>query len=98
MTDTIIVVGASEGGVEAIRSIAAALPAEVPAAIFVVLHIGAYRSQLTALLNLSGPLPASHARDNRPIGPGHIYVAPARTGPARLSICCSAAPPSSLSH
>jgi two-component system, chemotaxis family, protein-glutamate methylesterase/glutaminase len=72
----IIVIGASEGGVDAIRSLAAALPANFPAAIFVVLHIGANKSQLPALLNLSGPLPASHAKDGEPINSGRIYVAP----------------------
>ena len=73
---TIIVIGASEGGVDAIRSLATALPAKFPAAVFVVLHIGAHKSQLPALLNLSGPVPASHAKDGEPIHPGRIYVAP----------------------
>ena len=72
----IVVIGASEGGVDAIRALAAALPVTFPAAVFVVLHIGAHRSQLPALLNLSGRLPASHATDGEPIQPGRIYVAP----------------------
>ena len=72
----IIVIGASEGGVDAIRSVATALPPDFPAAVFVVLHIGAHKSQLPALLNLSGNLPASHAKDGEPIYPGRIYVAP----------------------
>jgi two-component system, chemotaxis family, protein-glutamate methylesterase/glutaminase len=37
----IIVVGASAGGVEALRVFAAGLPASLEASIFVVLHIGA---------------------------------------------------------
>lgn len=73
---TIIVMGASEGGVGALRSVVAALPAGFPAAVLMVLHIGAHKSQLPALLNLSGPLPASHAEDGEPIHPGRIYVAP----------------------
>ena len=68
----IIVIGASEGGVDAIRALATALPAKFPASVFVVLHIGAHKSQLPALLNLSGHLPASHARDREPILPGRI--------------------------
>lgn len=72
----LVVIGASEGGVDAIRSLATALPAKFPAAVFVVLHIGAHKSQLPALLNLSGQLPARHALDGEPIRPGRIYVAP----------------------
>ena len=73
---TIIVIGASVGGVDAIRSLAAALPADLAAAVFIVLHIGAHKSELPWLLNQLGPLRASHAKDGDPIRPGHIYVAP----------------------
>ncbi len=72
----IIVVGASAGGVEAVRFLAAALPADFRAAVFVVLHIGAHRSELPWLLNQLGPLRAVHARSGDPIRAGHIYVAP----------------------
>ena len=73
---TIVVIGASAGGVDAISSLAAALPAGFPAAVFVVLHIGAHRSVLPWLLNQAGSLPACHPKDGDPIRPGHIYVAP----------------------
>ena len=73
---TIIVIGASEGGVDAICSLADALPAAFPAAIFVVLHIGGHRSQLPALLNVSGQMRAVHAKDGESIHTGKIYVAP----------------------
>ena len=72
----VIVVGASLGGVEAIRSRAGQLPADLAAAVFVVLHIGAHKSGLPWLLNQSGPLHANHAGDGDPIHPGQIYVAP----------------------
>lgn len=72
----VIVVGASAGGVEAVRSLAAALPADLPAALFVVLHIGAHKSELPWLLNQSGPLRAVHPENGDPIRPGRIYVAP----------------------
>jgi len=72
----IIVVGASAGGVEAVRSLAAALPADFPAPLFVVLHIGAHKSELPSLLNQSGPLRAVHPGNGDPIRPGRIYVAP----------------------
>ena len=75
-TPAIVVIGASAGGVEAIRTLAAALPAGFPAAVFVVLHIGAHKSELPWLLNQTGSLRACHPGDGDPIHAGHIYVAP----------------------
>ncbi len=72
----IIVIGASAGGVAALRSLAAGLPKTLSAPVLVVLHIGAYRSELPALLNAVGPVPAKHGEDGEAILPGHIYVAP----------------------
>jgi two-component system chemotaxis response regulator CheB len=73
----IIAVGASAGGVEALMALARDLPADLPAAVFVVLHIPAQSpSLLPALLNRSGPLVAQHPADGTPIEPGRIYVAP----------------------
>ena len=73
---SIIAIGASAGGVAALRSLVAALPGTLSAPILVVLHVGAFRSELPALLNAAGPVPAKHARDGETISPGHIYVAP----------------------
>lgn len=73
---TIVVIGASAGGVDAIRSLAAKLPPDFPAAVFVVLHIGTHKSELPALLNHVGPLRASHPSSGDPIHSGQIYVAP----------------------
>jgi two-component system chemotaxis response regulator CheB len=73
----IIVVGASAGGVEALQSLAGTLPADLPAAVFVVLHVAPRsKSFLPALLNAAGPLRASHASNGMSIEPGRIYVAP----------------------
>jgi two-component system chemotaxis response regulator CheB len=73
---TIIVIGASAGGVEAIRTVVSALPANLDAAVFVTLHIGAHRSDLPALLTRAGSLPAKHPKDREPIIRGRIYVSP----------------------
>ncbi len=73
---SIIVIGASAGGVTALRTLVAALPDTLSAPVLIVLHIGAYQSELPALLNAAGPIPAKHAEDYEPIRPGHIYVAP----------------------
>ena len=71
----IIAIGASEGGIQAVRSLVAGLPDTLNAALFVVLHIGAHKSQLPMLLNQDGSLPAVHPKDGDPIRAGHIYVA-----------------------
>ena len=76
-TRDVIVLGASAGGVEALSQVVRGLPAGLPAAVFVVCHIGATRkSILPEILGKSGPLPAVHARDGEPIRHGRIYVAP----------------------
>jgi two-component system chemotaxis response regulator CheB len=88
----IVVVGASAGGVEALADLAASLPGDLPAAVFVVLHLPATgTSALPEILGRHGPLPAGHVRDGEPIQPGQIYVAPPdhhvllRTGHVHLS-------------
>ena len=72
----LVLIGTSEGGIKALRSLAAALPAEFPASIVIVIHIGAHKSELPALLNSAGPLRASHAQDGETIEPSRIYIAP----------------------
>jgi two-component system, chemotaxis family, protein-glutamate methylesterase/glutaminase len=73
----IIAIGASAGGVEALMELAGQLPADLPASVFVALHVPSHgASILPRILSRSGPLPASHAVDGEPIRPGRIYVAP----------------------
>ncbi len=73
----IIVIGASAGGVEALTNLVARLPADLPAAVFIVLHIPAYgASVLPGILSRHGPLPAVHPTGGESVQNGHIYVAP----------------------
>lgn len=72
----IIAIGASAGGVDALREVVAGLPVDLNAAVFVTLHIGAHRSDLPWLLSRAGSLPATHPVDGEAIRAGHIYVAP----------------------
>jgi two-component system chemotaxis response regulator CheB len=73
----IIVIGASAGGIEALRALAGALPENLSASVFVVLHTSPESpSMLAGILDRSGPLPATHAKDGERIRPGRIYVAP----------------------
>jgi two-component system chemotaxis response regulator CheB len=73
---SIVVIGASAGGVSGVIRIARDLPASLPAAVLVVVHVGQGPTMLPELLNRAGPLPADHARHGEPIEPGRIYVAP----------------------
>lgn len=73
----IVVIGASAGGVEALVSVASNLPADLRAAIFVVMHIPSWRhSALPAILSRSGPFTAVHPESGDAIEHGKIYVAP----------------------
>jgi len=73
----IIVLGASAGGVQAVRVLAQSLPAEFPASLFVVIHSSPFSPfLLPQILNRDGPLLAVQTQDRMPIQPGRIYVAP----------------------
>lgn len=75
-TRDIIVVGASAGGVEALSTLVAALPADLPAAVFIVLHIAADApSLLPRILAREARLPVRHAKDGEAINRGLVYVA-----------------------
>jgi two-component system, chemotaxis family, protein-glutamate methylesterase/glutaminase len=73
----IIAIGGSAGGTDAIRKIVAGFPADLPAAVFVTIHV-TNRSNgiLPAVITSSGPLLAVHPQDGEPIQNGRIYVAP----------------------
>ena len=73
----LIVIGASAGGVEAVSVLVAQLPADLPAAVCVVVHQPAYQvSRLTEVLARAGALPAVTATQGMPLRPGTIHVAP----------------------
>jgi two-component system, chemotaxis family, protein-glutamate methylesterase/glutaminase len=74
----LIVIGASAGGVEALRAVVAGLPPDLAAAVVVVLHIprGA-PSALPGILDRAGPLPAVAAEHAAALRPGVVYTAPA---------------------
>src|SRR5262245_9276776 len=73
----IVVIGASAGGMEALRELVGALPDDFQASVFVVWHTSpSVRSILPQLLDEEGPLTAAFATDREPIRPRQIYVAP----------------------
>ncbi|WNZ27227.1 chemotaxis protein CheB [Leptolyngbya sp. NK1-12] len=88
----LVVIGASAGGVEALSQLVQHLPADLAAALFVVVHFPPHSiSLLPKILSRAGPLPAKHVQDQAAIQPGAIYVAPpnhhllVRRGYMRLS-------------
>jgi two-component system chemotaxis response regulator CheB len=72
----VIVIGASLGGVSALKRLCLGLPKDSPAPICIVLHVGAHKSILPEILRSAGALPAAHARDGEPLTNGHIHIAP----------------------
>ena len=73
----VIVIGASAGGVGSLQRVVERLPAALPAAIFVTLHLPEdVRSVLPRILQRAGNLPAAHAENGEPIEISRIYIAP----------------------
>lgn len=73
----VVVVGASAGGLEPLLLLARGLRADLPAAVFVVLHLSpSYRSYLAEIMERASTLPVRQAVDGEEYREGHIYVAP----------------------
>ena len=73
----IVVIGASSGGIVALLDLVKTLPADFPAPIFVVQHVGAdSQSILPQLLSHVSPLKARHPQHGEAVEAGVIYVAP----------------------
>jgi two-component system chemotaxis response regulator CheB len=73
-TRDIVVIGGSSGAQDALRPILAGLPADLPAALFVVIHLGEI-SHLAAILNKTSALPVVSAESGTTIEHGKVYVA-----------------------
>ena len=72
----IIVIGASAGGISAVKKVICGLPADLPAALFLVIHMPPHPSNLAEVLSKSSRLPTLEATQDQPIQRGTIYVAP----------------------
>jgi two-component system, chemotaxis family, protein-glutamate methylesterase/glutaminase len=77
LTDRVVVIGASAGGIEALQTVVSALPAGLPAAVLVAVHLHpSTDSALPRILSRCGPLPARHPRTGQRLAAGEILVAP----------------------
>ncbi|HEY4163710.1 MAG TPA: chemotaxis protein CheB [Dongiaceae bacterium] len=70
----VIVIGASSGGVDALRRLVQDLPADIPASIFAVVHIGV-QSHLAEILDAISELPVEQGRAGARIERGKFTVA-----------------------
>ncbi|WP_454646768.1 chemotaxis protein CheB [Bradyrhizobium liaoningense] len=72
----VIVIGGSAGATQPLKQILGRMPADLPAAVFVVLHIPAQGiGVLSTVVSTAGPLPARQAENGMTIEPGQIYLA-----------------------
>lgn len=73
----IVAIGASAGGLSALKRVIAGFPADLEAAVLVVQHLKSdHHSELARILDRAGPLPAGFAEDGAPAAHGRIHIAP----------------------
>lgn len=75
-TDKLVAIGASTGGLEAIKEVLINLPADSPA-VLIAQHIpAAFSAPFAKRMNACCAVNVCEAEDNQPILPGHVYIAP----------------------
>lgn len=74
----LVVVGASAGGMAALKELVAQLPADFPAPVFIVNHMGSDTTgeALVRALSEASALSCVHPQDGQLFKPGHLYLAP----------------------
>jgi two-component system chemotaxis response regulator CheB len=70
----VIVIGGSAGAIEALRNLVRDLPETLPAAVFIVVHVGE-SSILSSVLGHCSALPVEAAENGITFERGHVYVA-----------------------
>jgi two-component system chemotaxis response regulator CheB len=73
----VVVIGTSAGGIETLRTLMTALPADFAAPVCVVMHTAPQSPGVLAeILSRAGRLPAVNARNAERLTPARVYVAP----------------------
>ena len=77
----VVGIGASAGGIRALRALFEELPADAPFAYVVILHLSPdYESRLAEVLQQSTRLPVAQVSDTVPLRARHVYVIPPGRG------------------
>ena len=87
----VVVIGGSAGSLEVFIELLGGLPADLPASVFIVQHVGSRSpGMLAEILNRAGPLPVHTATHGTTPQQGHVYVAPPDrhllVSPGRMSL------------
>lgn len=72
----VVAIGASWGGLHALRTVLGALPGSFPAPIVVAQHRSRESGELAELLDAAGELSVREADDKDPLRPGEALIAP----------------------
>jgi two-component system chemotaxis response regulator CheB len=75
-TERIVAIGASTGGVEALRELICALPSDSPATLVVQHMPGGFTQRFAQRLNALAQVAVVEAQDGQRALPGHVYIAP----------------------
>ncbi|MGF1476625.1 MAG: chemotaxis response regulator protein-glutamate methylesterase [Geminicoccaceae bacterium] len=75
-TDKIVAIGASTGGVEALREVICALPADGPPVLIAQHMPTGFTARFAERLNGISAMSVSEAKHNARVLPGHVYIAP----------------------
>jgi two-component system chemotaxis response regulator CheB len=74
--DKILAIGASTGGVEALKTVLMSLPADCPPTLITQHMPPRFTAAFAARLNRECPMTVSEATHEEVIEPGHVYIAP----------------------
>jgi len=73
----VVGIGASAGGIEAVKQVLQALPADTGMAFVLVQHLDpTHASMLTEILSRATSMPVSEVTDQMAVEPNHVYVIP----------------------
>src|SRR5262249_7465707 len=75
-TERIVAIGASTGGVEALRQVICTLPSDSPATLVVQHMPGGFTQRFAQRLNSLAQVAVVEAQDGQRALPGHVYIAP----------------------
>jgi len=75
-TERLVAIGASTGGVEALREVICALPSDSPATLVVQHMPGGFTQRFAQRLNGLAQVAVVEAQDGQRALPGHVYIAP----------------------